>query len=458
MSQETASERSNSWIEPPAGFLDRLRHIGPGIIISGSIVGSGELVVTTKLGAEVGFVLLWLILFSCFLKVFLQVELGRHVISSGKTVLESMDSVPGPRMRFGRLRVNWLNALWAVMAFCSIMQLGGILTGLAGVFRLPDLGLAGVSAWIWPVAIAALTAVLLASGRYKFVELTTTGLVCVFTLLTVVAVFCVQSTSSAISGEELGSGLLLNLPSTGLVTAFAVLGITGVGASELVFYPYWCLEKGYAKFAGSADGSQAWVDRARGWIRVMHLDAWISCAVYTLGTVAFYLLGAGVLHRENLVPGDENLHATLSQIYVVSFSDATGSWLYALGAIAVLFSTFFVATASNARVVVDGIHVFGIKRLSDDAARRRMVGLLCILLPAFCWVMVVLVGKPVWLIMVGGVAQAAFLPFLAGGIAFLRYRKTDPALVQRSPGELCLWLAIAATALIGMHQLYLLLA
>ena len=162
---------------------------------------------------------------------------------------------------------------------------------------MPDLGLAGVSAWIWPVAIAALTAVLLASGRYKFVELTTIGLVCVFTLLTVVAVFCVQSTSSAISGEELGSGLVLNLPTTGLVTAFAVLGITGVGASELVFYPYWCLEKGYAKFAGSPDGSQAWVDRARGWIRVMHLDAWISCAVYTLGTVAFYLLGAGVLHR-----------------------------------------------------------------------------------------------------------------------------------------------------------------
>ncbi|MEE2886966.1 MAG: Nramp family divalent metal transporter [Planctomycetota bacterium] len=458
MSQETASERSESWIEPPEGFLGRLRHIGPGIIISGSIVGSGELVVTTKLGAEVGFVLLWLILFSCFLKVFLQVELGRHVISSGRTVLESMDSVPGPRMQFGRLRVNWLNALWAVMAFCSIMQLGGILTGLAGVFRLPDLGLTDVSAWIWPVAIAALTAALLASGRYKFVELTTTGLVCVFTLLTVVAVFCVQSTSSAISSEELGSGLLPSLPSAGLVTAFAVLGITGVGASELVFYPYWCLEKGYAKFVGPSDGSQAWVHRARGWIRVMHLDAWISCGVYTLGTAAFYLLGAGVLNRENLVPGDDNLHETLSQIYVVSFSDASGTWLYALGAIAVLFSTFFVATASNARVVVDGIHVFGIKRLSDDAARRKMVGLLCIVLPAFCWAMVVVVGKPVWLIMVGGVAQAAFLPFLAAGIAFLRYRKTDPALVQRSAGELCLWLAIVATALVGMHQLYSLLA
>ena len=34
----------------------------------------------------------------------------------------------------------------------------------------------------------------------------------------------------------------------------------------------------------------------RGWIRVMHVDIACSLAVYTLATVAFYLLGAGVLH------------------------------------------------------------------------------------------------------------------------------------------------------------------
>lgn len=443
-------------IEPPETFRGRLGHIGPGIIISGSIVGSGELVVTTMLGAEVGFVLLWLILFSCFIKVFLQIELGRHVVSSGKTVLESLDSVPGPRIRVGRFSVNWLNASWAVMAFCSILQLGGILTGLAGIFALSDLGLSDVSPWIWPVAIAGLTALLLSSGRYKFVEVTTTALVCAFTILTVVAVFCIQRTTSGISMAEFGSGLVFDLPEKGLLTAFAVLGITGVGASELVFYPYWCLEKGYARFAGNPDGSEAWIRRARGWIQVMHVDAWVSCVVYTTGTVAFYLLGAAVLHRQGLVPANDNLHQALSQIYVVSFSEVAGTWLYALGAIAVLFSTFFVATASNARVVVDGLHVFGIKRLLDDEARRRAIGVCCVVLPLFCWAITtfVFVGKPVGLIMVGGVAQAAFLPFLAVGIAYLRYRKTHPELVQRSIAEIFLWVAIVATAVIGSHQFY----
>ena len=33
--------------------------------------------------------------------------------------------------------------------------------------------------------------------------------------------------------------------------AFAAFGIIGVGASELIYYPYWCLEKGYARHIGA---------------------------------------------------------------------------------------------------------------------------------------------------------------------------------------------------------------
>ena len=55
--------------EPPSGFFATLRHLGPGMIVVGSVVGSGELIVTTKLGAVAGFVLLWFVLLSCFVKV-----------------------------------------------------------------------------------------------------------------------------------------------------------------------------------------------------------------------------------------------------------------------------------------------------------------------------------------------------------------------------------------------------
>ena len=41
--------------EPPAGLGRALRQIGPGLILAGSIVGTGELIQTTQTGARAGF-------------------------------------------------------------------------------------------------------------------------------------------------------------------------------------------------------------------------------------------------------------------------------------------------------------------------------------------------------------------------------------------------------------------
>ena len=48
--------------EPPVGWRNSLRYLGPGLILSASIVGSGELIATTTLGAKAGFVLLWMVI------------------------------------------------------------------------------------------------------------------------------------------------------------------------------------------------------------------------------------------------------------------------------------------------------------------------------------------------------------------------------------------------------------
>src|SRR6185295_1242219 len=97
----------NAIQEPPKSLWAALRKIGPGIILAGSIIGTGELLLTTSLGAKWGFVFLWLILFSCVIKVFIQIELGRYALSSGKPTLTALDELPGPR--FG---AHWLVWWW----------------------------------------------------------------------------------------------------------------------------------------------------------------------------------------------------------------------------------------------------------------------------------------------------------------------------------------------------------
>src|ERR1041384_6083453 len=112
--------------EPPKSLLAALAKIGPGIVLAGSIVGSGELILTTSLGADWGFVFLWLILFSCVIKVFVQIELGRYAISSGQPTLTAMNSMPGPRVG-----AHWLVWWLFFMLLASVFQLGAMV-GLVG--------------------------------------------------------------------------------------------------------------------------------------------------------------------------------------------------------------------------------------------------------------------------------------------------------------------------------------
>lgn len=426
----------------PRRLRDTLRYIGPGLIITASIVGSGELIVTPRVASENGYRLLWLIVLGCMVKVFVQIELGRYAVAKGLTTLQALDQIPGPRYR-----VSWMLWLWALVFLAIISQMGGIIGGTAEVFTAGGVPLD--PRWI-AVAVGASCAVLLALGRYRMVELFSTALVVVFTVATVIAVGALQWSDYRITGGNIAEGFRFELPEH-FGTAFAALGIIGVGASELTYYPYWCLEKGYAARVGPRDAS-GWAERAQGWLRVMRVDAWISMVIYTSATVAFYLLGAAVLHARALHVSDKDMIPTLANMYLESFGP-WGLWVFLVGAFAVLYSTAFAATASNARLLADALQLFGATHYASDEARARMVKISCVALPAFATTIYLVSVKPVTLVMISGVGQALLLPFLAGAAIYFRHRKLD---AEIRPGRLwtaMLWLSALCMAAAGVYQL-----
>ena len=107
--------------EPPRTLAGTIRQIGPGLILASSIVGTGELINTTGLGAKAGFALLWLILLSSAIKVFVQVELGRYAITHGKTTLAAFDTLPGPK-----LGTSWICWLWLIMMLTTQAQIAAM--------------------------------------------------------------------------------------------------------------------------------------------------------------------------------------------------------------------------------------------------------------------------------------------------------------------------------------------
>ena len=190
------------------------------------------------------------------------------------------------------------------------------------------------------------------------------------------------------------------------------------------------MEHGYARNAGPRDDSEEWAERARGWMRVLRWDAWCSMFVYTFATVAFYLLGAAILGRIHLVPAGDEMVRSLGVMYRPVFGE-TAEVLFLFGAFAVLYSTFFVATAGNARMASD---VFRVLKFTDPSEKtyRRNVKILCAILPAICATTSILGFKPVVMVLLSGTMQSIMLPMVAAAAIYFRYAKGDPRV---SPGR-----------------------
>ncbi|WP_051670709.1 Nramp family divalent metal transporter [Bryobacter aggregatus] len=431
--------------EPPIGFWNILRRIGPGMILAASIVGSGELIATTTLGAEVGFAALWIIVISCLIKPAVQAELGRYSIATGQTGLAGLNEVPGPRWK-----VNWIVWGWVVMVAMTRFQIGAMFGGVALTMHaiVPAIS---ITAWIF--ILLAITLALLLGGGYERIEGLATLKVCLFTMLTLLCAILLTRRSDIFHWSEVWQGFEFQLPGSGLATAVAVFGITGVGASELFMYPYWCVEKGYARYTGPRDGTPAWKHRAHGWLRVMNVDILATMVIYTVATAAFYLLGAGILHKLHLVPKSNETISVLSRMY----TETLGEWalpLFYIGAIATLYGTIFAATAADSRVSADLCRLMGAFQSEDYAARIRYRNGFVWVLTIVPVILVLIFQEPVAMVKAGGVAQALMLPVISIGALYL-HRKKMPEAAKAGPlMSLSLWIAtITIVAAIGYYAI-----
>ena len=561
--------------EPPTSFGGIFRKLGPGLIIAASIVGSGELIATTKTGAQAGISLLWLIVVGCVIKVFVQIELGRVAISQGETTLTSLNRIPGPR-----LGVSWIIWYWLIMMIVGFGQLGGIIGGVGQALALArpltgdyveaikfpsesdlkryiawddekenhnndflatlspdqqkrvtraqevietrltnlDDGSPGRAAetvqlvraliekereakakegtdeefdkgeflrteksavkavltpWTWDdkywsVVVAVMTIVLLVRGKYGLIQNVSTFLVVGFTFITIGNVMALQfKPEFAMTAGEIFSGLMPLLPDAGvappglpywelkqpLATALATFGIIGVGATELVAYPYWCIEKGYAKYTGPKTDDEGWYRRANGWINVMRWDSFASMLIYTVATLAFFFMGVAVMYQNGLDPEGMRMVSTLLEQYVPVFGEYA-KWLFLVGAIAVLYSTYLVANAAWTRLYTDAFKVYGLMSRDNEKAHNQSILILAIVLPLISMGLWCSGINPVKLVLLSGLMQAIMLPMLGFAALWFRFTKTDEPIRPGKVWDGCLILSCVGLLIAGSWGVY----
>lgn len=410
--------------EPPRSFGGSLKFLGPGMITSAAVVGSGELLTATTLGAQVGFMLLWLVFVSTFVKVWVQIELARWSISTGKAAITGYNQVPP--MILGRSWMAWL-VLFMFLQF--LIGQAGVIGGAALAFSmLVPIGgdpFSTLSIGVWVLIMVVVAVCIHLANRYEIVENISTVLVLLVTAFAVVTVFVVQFTDFAWTANDILGGLRFEIALGSMGVALAMFGMTGVGAGEITAYTYWVVEKGYAAWTGPNDGTQAWVDRARGWIKVMKIDAWVSWLIYTISTAAFYMLGAAVLNPQ---PGLRPSGTDVMKVIAGIFDTTVGAWggvLFLIGGGIALFKTIIANVPSLGRQVANTLSVFGAFGWTDTQTRNRWMRIIMVILPITWGALAAVVQSPLTLVIIAGILNALFLIGVAISTLYLSRTETD---------------------------------
>ncbi len=430
---------------PPRTWLGVLGAIGPGIVVIGSVMGSGELINTPKQAAKFGFVLLWVVIISCVIKYFLQIEIGRHTLAHDRTPLESFNSLPFPRFR----GTSWLGLIFVFSTIPTSLAFAGILGATAGLMDalMPLSANDRNSEIIWMVILSFVVLAILWRDVYLEMEKLVTFLVLGFSISVVVAMCLIQRTEYQITGDQVMSGLTFSLGDNTLAASFAVIslmGALGATSNELFMYPYWILEKGYTKFVGSPK-SKGWTERTRGWIRIMQIDVGVCTALTTVITAAYFLIGASVLHAM-VADGTVDLEESdIVDQLAAMFTETYGGWsriVFLIGAFCTLFSTMIVGIAAFGRMWGDTLTSLKVIPANDPAKLRRGHRIVELIYLVVVLPIAVFSPNPAWNVILGQFfAGLIGTPLLMVAICWMAFR-TDKRVRMGRIAATCLILSV----------------
>lgn len=432
----TASQK-----EAPHRLVDALRFLGPGFILSASIVGSGELIATTVLGAKAGFSALWIILASCLVKVTLQVEFGKHAILTGETPMHAFSKLPGANPNRG----GWAVWITTSLTLLKIVQLGGIVGGSAVVLNML---FPAIPLLVCALIVCLSASVMIFNGKYGMVEKISLVMIGLFTLLTLTAVFSIAYTPYHFDLQDVISSLRFRMSGEIVGVAIGAFGITGVAADEIIAYNYWCLEKGYASYTGPRVETEEWKQRAKGWINVMYLDATVAMLIYTAVTVAFYLLGAAVLHQRGEIPVGNQVIETLALVYTQTLGPGVKT-AYLVGGFFVLYSSVYASLAAWTRLFSDAAGRFRWIDFNDPTQRRRCIALLAWAFPLLWFLAYVFINLPVIMVLSGGVVGSLLLWLVA--FAGVRFRYTTQQVASSTLYDIAFWISVVSILFVGIY-------
>ncbi|NCO39388.1 MAG: hypothetical protein COZ06_34645 [Armatimonadetes bacterium CG_4_10_14_3_um_filter_66_18] len=342
--------------------------VGPGAILVGLSIGSGELIMWPVIVATFGAGMIWAAAVGVFTQYWVNQELGRYTLATGESVYTGFARVwRGFAPLFILLNVaGWILPGWAV---ASGGALKALVVGTDG---------AGSSAmWTW--ITFALVALLLFGPKliYSCVEKTEMILVAIVSVGLIVVAACVAKGST---WAEVGHGVL-NFPhidpKISMTQFFGALVFAGAGGTSNVFLNYYLRDKNLAMGARAekvvnplrgaeekvpstgfqCEPTEANLARWRQWFTHWRWDQAVFFWFLNTLTIMLFIVGAlAVLRPRHLVP--QGFEVAVTQAHILGEIIGKPGWyLMLIVAFATLFSTQLTLVDGCARTISDILYV-----------------------------------------------------------------------------------------------------
>lgn len=431
--------------KPPSSLKEKIRWLGPGITwMAAGAGGAGELLFPPRVGSLYGYTFLWALLIAIFLKWFINKEIGRFAVCTGKPLLEGFKNLRGPRL--------W--AVWLIIIPQVVVAVASI-SGISGAAATAFILLLPGPLELWTGVTLVTAMLLLTTGSYKRIE----KVAMVFAvLLGLVGVVTAISVFPDVS--KLAKGLRPSLPAdANYIEIIPWLSFMLAGAAGMTWYSYWIPEKGYGA-AKIADADKAWnsdqnKNKLKGWLSEMTFDNTLGVIGGLIIVLSFLILGAELLRPEGIVPEENKVASALGKLLESSWGKV-GFWIMIVGVLIGFWNTAMTNADGWARLLFNGFSLLFFKNLKDSKwkeekyTRKRI---LWILLGAVPLAVYIIVGEPVGLLQVAGIIEAIHIPIIAGLTLYLNATKL-PRELRPSVFSIVINV-VACLFFIGFASLYL---
>lgn len=185
---------------PIGGWRGWLQLLGPGVLLAGASVGTGEWLFGPAVSAQYGSTLLWLATISIVLQVFCNLEFMRYALYCGEpTLVGGMRTHPGPMFWLTIYAILDFSSIWPYNASNAAVPLAAAILG-----HLPGPSAVTVMGWVMPetqvvkilgyaIFLLAFIPLIFGGAIYRMLErIMAAKLIIVLGFLTFVVVFMVS--------------------------------------------------------------------------------------------------------------------------------------------------------------------------------------------------------------------------------------------------------------------------